>query len=41
MSVGDSGVSMVGPTGELNGGIVTGVSVGDQQGRVSELELES
>ena len=38
VSDGDSGMSTVGPTGELKGGMVSEVSVEDQQGRVSELE---
>ena len=37
--IGDSGMSTVGPTGELKGGMVTGVRVEDQEGGEPELEL--
>ena len=39
MSTGDRGMSTVGLTGELKGGMVRGERVKDQQGRVPELEL--
>ena len=32
MSIGDSGIGTVGPTGEVKGWMVTGVSVSDQVG---------
>ena len=37
VSGGDSGMDTLGPTGEVNGGMVTGLSAADQHGRVSEL----
>ena len=33
MSIGDSGIGTVGPTGEVNGWMVTGVNVSDHVGR--------
>ena len=36
MSTGDWGMSTVGPTGELNGGMVTGERVEVQPGRVQQ-----
>ena len=40
VSDGDSGMVTLGPIGEVNGGMVTGLSVEDQHGRVSDLGLE-
>ena len=38
-SIGDPGMSTVGPTGEVNGGMVTGLRVEDQQGGGWNLSL--
>ena len=39
VSDGDSGMVTLGPTDEVNGGMVTELSVADQHGRVSELGM--
>ena len=39
VSIGDSGILTVGPTGELKAGMMIGIRVEDQEGREPELEL--